>query len=141
MDVAEVMSAEVEFIAPEATAQEAAELMGELDVGALPVGSAEDLRGVVTDRDLLYRVVAAGRDPAGLRVREVMSSPAITCRPTDTLRQAMDLMTAQNLRRLAVQDAQGKVVGWLTLADVARRLLVEDARLQQALRGLTEAAA
>ncbi|PWC27716.1 CBS domain-containing protein [Pseudoroseomonas aestuarii] len=135
------MSAEVEFIAPEATAQEAAELMGELDVGALPVGSAEDLRGVVTDRDLLYRVVAAGRDPAGLRVREVMSSPAIACRPNDTLRQAMDLMTAQNLRRLAVQDAQGKVVGWVTLADVARRLLVEDARLQQALRGLTESAA
>ncbi|PHK93963.1 CBS domain-containing protein [Pseudoroseomonas rhizosphaerae] len=135
------MSAEVEFIAPEATAQEAAELMGELDVGALPVGSAEDLRGVVTGRDLLYRVVAAGRDPASVRVREVMSSPAIACRPNDGLRQAMDLMTAQNLRRLAVQDAQGKVVGWVTLADIARRLLVEDARLQQALRGLTESAA
>lgn len=141
MDVADIMSAEVEFIAPEATVQEAAELMGELDVGALPVGSAEDLRGVVTDRDLLYRVVAAGRDPAGMRVREAMSSPAITCRPTDGLRQAMDLMTAQNLRRLAVQDAQGRVVGWVTLADIARRLLVEDARLQQALRGLTESAA
>ncbi|WP_245870427.1 CBS domain-containing protein [Teichococcus rhizosphaerae] len=141
MDVAEIMSAEVEFIAPEATAQEAAELMGELDVGALPVGSAEDLRGVVTGRDLLYRVVAAGRDPASVRVREVMSSPAIACRPNDGLRQAMDLMTAQNLRRLAVQDAQGKVVGWVTLADIARRLLVEDARLQQALRGLTESAA
>lgn len=141
MDVGEIMSGEVEFIGPEETVQAAAELMGELDVGALPVGSAEALRGVVTDRDLLYRVVAAGRDPRTMRVREAMSHPVTACRPTDGLRQAMDLMTAQNIRRLPVQDAQGRVVGWVTLADIARRLLVEDERLQQALKGLTESAA
>jgi len=138
MDVADVMSGEVEFIAPDATVQQAAEMMGELDVGGLPVGSAEDLLGVVTDRDLLYRVVAAGRDPAAMRVRDAMSSPALSCRATDDLRVAMDLMAAQNIRRLAVQDAAGTVVGWVTLADLARRLLVDSDTVQQALRAATE---
>ncbi|WP_241748886.1 CBS domain-containing protein [Teichococcus aerophilus] len=138
MDVADVMSAEVEFIAADATVQQAAELMGELDVGGLPVGTPADLRGVVTDRDLLYRVIAAGRDPAAMRVRDAMTTPAIGCRASDDLRVAMDLMTAQNFRRLPVQDAQGKVVGWVTLADIARRLLVDEPAVQQALRGVTE---
>ena len=138
MDVADVMSGEVEFIAPDATVQQAAEMMGELDVGGLPVGSAAALLGVVTDRDLLYRVVAAGRDPAAMRVRDAMSSPALSCRATDDLRVAMDLMAAQNIRRLAVQDAAGTVVGWVTLADLARRLLVDSDTVQQALRAATE---
>jgi len=138
MDVADVMSGEVEFIAPDATVQQAAEMMGELDVGGLPVGSAAGLLGVVTDRDLLYRVVAAGRDPASMRVRDAMSSPALSCRVTDDLRVAMDLMAAQNIRRLAVLDAAGSVVGWVTLADLARRLLVDSDTVQQALRAATE---
>ncbi|WP_237180927.1 CBS domain-containing protein [Roseomonas haemaphysalidis] len=138
MDVADVMSGEVEFIAPDATVQQAAEMMGELDVGGLPVGSAEDLLGVVTDRDLLYRVVAEGRDPTRMRVREAMSAPPVFCRPTDDIRAAMDLMTAQNIRRLAVRDAGGRTVGWLTLADLSRRLLVESDTVQQALRAATE---
>jgi CBS domain-containing protein len=138
MDVADVMSGEVEFIAPDATVQQAAEMMGELDVGGLPVGSAAALLGVVTDRDLLYRVVAAGRDPAAMRVRDAMSSPALSCRATDDLRVAMDLMAAQNIRRLAVLDAAGTVVGWVTLADLARRLLVDSDTVQQALRAATE---
>lgn len=60
MQVAEIMATPVEFIEPDATIEEAAVLMGELDVGCLPVGNAHDLRGILTDRDILFRVVAAG---------------------------------------------------------------------------------
>src|SRR4051794_23292354 len=63
MRVSDVMSRDVEFIAPDEIVREAAVLMGELDVGALPVGTATDIEGVITDRDILYRVVAAGLDP------------------------------------------------------------------------------
>jgi CBS domain-containing protein len=139
MRVAEVMSADVEFVAPEATAQEAAETMGELDVGALPVGGPENLLGVVTDRDLLYRVVAAGRDPAATRVREVMTSPVLTCAEEDGVQAAMDLMAANHVRRLAVRNAAGRVTGWITLADLSRRMLLDSEALQAALRGITEA--
>jgi CBS domain-containing protein len=138
MEVANVMSMEVEFISPDATVQQAAEMMGELDVGALPVGGPEGVQGVVTDRDLLYRVVAEGRDPTTLRVREVMSAPALFCRAGDDIRVAMDLMAAQNVRRLAVQDASGRVAGWVTLADISRHLLVDSDLVQDALRAVTE---
>lgn len=138
MKVAEIMSRGVEFVAASASVQQAAELMGEIDVGALPVGDAAHLDGVVSDRDILYRVVARGLDPAATAVRAVASRPVIMCREDDTLPAAMDLMASHHIRRLPVADRAGLVVGWVTLADVARRLLVEDPAVQAALRGLTE---
>jgi CBS domain-containing protein len=112
--------------------------MGEIEVGALPVGSAERIEGVVTDRDILYRLVARGRDPARVTVREIMSRPVVSCRPTDGLREAMDLMAANHVRRLAVLSESGTVIGWLTLADLSRRLLVDEPTVQAALHSLTE---
>ncbi|HEY0420482.1 MAG TPA: CBS domain-containing protein [Acetobacteraceae bacterium] len=138
MKMSEVMTRHVEFIAPDALVREAAELMGELDVGALPVGGPDDLRGVVTDRDLLYRVVAEGRDASVVRVAEVLTNPAITCREDDEAQTALDLMAAHHIRRLAVRDAAGRVSGWVTLADLSRRLLLDNPSLQEALRALTE---
>jgi CBS domain-containing protein len=139
--VAEAMSRDVEFIGGEAPVQEAAELMGELEVGALPVGSAGALQGILTDRDILYRLVAEGRDPRATRVREVMSNPVVTCRPEDTVQAAMDLMAAHHIRRLPVCDAAGGLVGWITLSDLSRRLLLDSEALQGALREITEAPA
>ena len=140
MNVGDVMSREVEFIGQEASAQDAAELMGEIDVGALPVGTADRLHGIVTDRDLLYRVVAKGLDPTSTRLRDVASRPVITCRPSDTLHSAMDAMAANHLRRMPVQDPEtSMIVGWVTLADISRALLIGSGELQQALRAMTEA--
>ncbi|WP_237478771.1 CBS domain-containing protein [Lichenibacterium dinghuense] len=139
MRVAEVMSTVVEFIAGNAPVKEAAELMGELDVGALPVGTPDALEGVVTDRDLLFRVVAAGLDPNATLVRDVASRSMISCRETDELQVAMDLMAANHVRRLPVLDDRGAVAGWVTLADVSRKLLVDSRSLQAALSEITEA--
>ena len=136
--VSEVMTTDVEFIGADASVREAAELMGEIEVGALPVGSPDALEGVLTDRDLLYRVVARGLDCAAVRVRDVLSRPAITCRDDDTLQAAMDSMAASHVRRLPVQDARGRVVGWITLSDLSRRLLLDSGTLQSAMRELTE---
>ena len=136
--VADFMSTDVEFIAADATVQDAAVLMGEIEVGALPVGSPDRLEGVVSDRDILYRLVARGRDPAAVAVREVMSRPVVSCRSTDKIRTAMDLMAANHVRRLAVTNEGGTVVGWLTLADLSRRLLVDQPAVQSALQAVTE---
>ena len=138
MKVADVMSRDVEFIEADAPVQEAAVLMGELDVGALPVGAPERLEGVLTDRDVLYRVVARGLDCSAVRVRDVLTTPVLSCRPEDELRAAMDLMAAHHVRRLPVRDAAGRVVGWVTLADISRRLLLDSGVLQTALRDVTE---
>ena len=134
MNVGDVMSREVEFIGQEASAQDAAELMGEIDVGALPVGTADRLHGIVTDRDLLYRVVAKGLDPVSTRLRDIASRPVITCRSSDTLHSAMDAMAANHVRRMPVQDPETSViVGWVTLADISRTLLIGSGDLQHVL--------
>jgi len=135
--VGDVMTTFVEFIGPEATVKEAAEMMGELEVGALPAGSAERIEGVVTDRDILYRVVAAGLDPTRVRVREVLSRPVVFCGEDETVQAAMDAMAANHIRRMPVQDASGRVTGWVTLADLARKLLVDSTMLQGALTAMT----
>jgi CBS domain-containing protein len=135
------MTRHVEFIGGEELVRDAAVLMGELDVGALPVGAAERLDGIVTDRDILYRVVARGLDPCRVWVREVVSRPVVFCGEDETLQAAMDLMAAHHVRRLPVRNAAGLVTGWITLADLSRQLLVGSEPLQAALRELTETAA
>jgi CBS domain-containing protein len=137
--VADIMARTIEFIPPDATVQEAAVLMGEIDVGALPVGTADDLQGILSDRDILFRVVAAGRDSARVRVREVMSSLIFSCGPDDTIEAAMDMMSSSHVRRLPVQDEAGAVIGWVTLSDIARRLLLETDTVRTALGELSEA--
>jgi len=138
MKVGDVMARDVEFIDGAASLQEAAEMMGELDVGALPVGSSDQLEGVVTDRDILYRYVAKGLAANSVLVRDVMTSPVISCDQDDTLRAAMDSMAANHFRRMPVCDARGRVVGWITLADLSRKLLVDSAALQNFMQELTE---
>ena len=141
MRVADVMSRHVEFIEADAPVQEAAVLMGELDVGALPVGGPERLEGVLTDRDILYRVVAKGLGSADVTVGAIATRPVIGCGEEDSLQDAMSLMAAHHIRRLAVRDDGGRVIGWLTLGDVARHLLVESGSVQVVLRELTEGTA
>jgi len=132
-----VMSRYVEFAAPGDTAAALAEMMGELDVGALPIGTEEDLLGVVTDRDILYRVVAKGLDPKSVAARDILSAPVVACRPEDSLRDAAELMAAHRVRRLAVTREDGRVVGWVTLADLSRPILLESGTVQNALAELS----
>ena len=140
MRVSELMNRYVEFIDGDVPIRDAAVMMGELDVGALPVGGPENLEGIVTDRDILYRVVAKCLDNAAVRVRDVLSRPVIGCGAEDSVQAAMDLMAAHHIRRLAVRDAAGRVVGWITLADLARQLLVGSDALQSSLRELSQEA-
>ena len=141
MKVSEVMTGGVEFIDGGALVKDAAELMGELDVGSLPVGAADTLDGVVTDRDILYRVVARGLDPASVTVRDVMTTPVVGCDVDDSVQSVLDAMAAHHVRRMPVRDGRGHVVGWVTLGDLSRKLLIESQALQGFMHALTEAPA
>lgn len=137
MKVLDVMTRHVEFIEPNASVQEAAALIGELDISALPVGTPESLQGVITDKDLLFRVLAEGKDPKRTRVIDVATKLLFTCRSDDPLTTALDLLASHNVRRLPVVE-DTRVVGWLTLSDVSRRLLVDSEIIQKGLYDLTE---
>lgn len=137
LKIESVMTRHVEFAGAEDPASELAVMMGDLDVGGLPIGSETEILGVVTDRDILYRVVARGLDPKAVTATDIMSTPVIGCRRDDSVQTAMDLMGAHRVRRLVVRDEAGTVVGWVTLADLSRKLLVESQTVQSALQALS----
>ena len=137
MQVADVMTRDVEFVESSTTVAEAAMAMGDLGVGALPVGTADDLQGIITDRDILFRVVAKGLSNKTVTVGDVMTTTIFSCRPEDSVTTALNLMGARNLRRLPVLDVNGRIIGLVTLSDLSRRLLLDSEVVQ---RGVAELA-
>ena len=110
---------------PDDEVQKAAKLMKDEDVGVIPIIEDEDtktLLGIVTDRDLALRVVAEGRDIGGTRIKDVMTTGAVSCRPDDDLQKALDAMEENQVRRIPVVDHNQTIVGIIAQADVATRL-------------------
>ncbi len=119
--VSEVMTRGVRSLAPDDTLQFAAQAMEELNVGVIPVCTEGRVVGIVTDRDIVVRGVAQGLAPASTQLREVMSEPVETCREDEPLEEATQKMEERQIRRLPVMDAQGELVGILSLGDVAAK--------------------
>ena len=120
MEIKDLMNPSVVTIEPTASAALAARLLSRHNVGALPVcGEDRRLRGMVTDRDIVLRCVAAEEDPAQTLVRDIMTRGCASVSPHDDCRSATRLMAQQQIRRLPVVE-EGKLVGILTLADLAR---------------------
>lgn len=137
MDVKELMNPSVVTIEPTSSAALAARLISRHNVGALPVcGGDRRLRGVVTDRDIVLRCIAAEEDPAQTLVRDIMTRNCATVSPGDDCREASRLMAAQQVRRLPVVEG-GKVVGMISLADLARSRRL-DMEAAQALCEISE---
>ena len=119
MQVRDLMNPSVVSIAPGESAALAARLLSRHNLGALPVcGEDGGLRGIVTDRDIVLRCVAAEEDPAQLPVRDIMSRDCAVVAPDDDPREATRLMAARQVRRLPVLE-EGKVVGMVSLGDLA----------------------
>ena len=100
-------------VAPDLTVHAAARAMTDRNVSAAAVTDNDRLVGIITERDVLRQVVAAGLDPSGVRVAEVMSSPAISVSLRTSVADAADIMRDNHIRHLTVLDADGKVVGIL----------------------------
>ena len=97
----------------------AAKMMKDEDVGLAPVVQGDRLVGTLTDRDITVRVVAEGRDPQTVRVREVASTDVVTVDPQQDLDDALTLMARYQVRRLPVVEEDGRLVGVVAQADVA----------------------
>jgi len=100
---------------------DAAKLMRGEDAGIAPIVDGERLVGVVTDRDIAVRVVAAGRDPEATKVEEISSTTLVTIDPDQELDEALRLMAEHQVRRLPVVEEDGRLVGIVAHADVARQ--------------------
>lgn len=119
MQVSELMNASVVSIAPDETATLAARLLSRHNIGSLPVcGEDGGLRGIVTDRDIITRCVAAEEDPGQTKVRDIMTRGCAVVSPGDDVREAARKMAESQVRRLPVLE-NDKVVGILSLGDIA----------------------
>jgi CBS domain-containing protein len=121
--VSEVMTRDVRFVSPQESLQRAAQMMDELNVGALPVCDGTRLIGMVTDRDITVRGVAAGRVPNDAHVDEVMSTDVRWVFEDQPLDDVMIQMADSQIRRVPVvsHDGQQKLIGIVSLGDVTTR--------------------
>ncbi len=124
--VSELMNGEdIQFIKPTASARTAAEDMKALHRGCLVVISRGKLVGIITERDLVQKIVATGKSPVKTRVSKIMSTPVITVDPGTKISDAAKLMVRNRIRRLPVIRG-AKVVGMLTATDFARYMRLHD---------------
>ncbi len=117
--IRDVMTPQVEVISPDATAEDAADRMKQLNVGVIPVCDEQGLVGMVTDRDLVVRVMGAHRDPKGVLVGEVMTPDIVYGFEDQDVQEAAMLMADKQIRRLPVLNRQRDLVGILSLGDIA----------------------
>lgn len=119
MQIKNIMTRNVEVIRPETTLQEAAETMKRLNVGPLPVCEDDRLVGMLTDRDIAVRAVAEGQDPWTDHVRDVMTPDIVYCYEDQDVREAAKLMKEKQIRRLVVLNRDKRLVGIVSLGDLA----------------------
>jgi CBS domain-containing protein len=117
--VKDVMTPQAEVISPDATAEEAAGVMKTLDIGVLPVCDEEGLVGILTDRDVVVRVVGEKRDPKAVRVGEAMTPNIIYCFEDEDVERAASLLADHQIRRLPVLNRERHLVGVVSLGDLA----------------------
>jgi CBS domain-containing protein len=117
--IKEIMTPMVKCVPPHEKLSEAARLMGEMDVGALPICDNDRLVGMLTDRDITVRAVAQGRDPNTTTVRDVMSAGIVYVYDDQDVEEAARLFEARKIRRLPVLNRNKRLVGIVSLGDVA----------------------
>ena len=134
MKVAKAMTADVQIASPSQTIKEAARTMGQLDAGSLPVGENDRLVGMITDRDIAVRAVAQGLGP-DTPVRKVMSAEVKYCFEDEDIGEVADNMGEIKVRRLPVLNRSKRLVGIVSLGDIAR---ADNGSAADAMRDIAE---
>jgi len=134
--IREIMTSNPSTVEPDKTVVDAARIMMREDAGVVPVTENGRLTGMVTDRDIAIRVVAEGKDPQSTPVREVASKDLVTIDPQQDLDEALRLMAQHQVRRLPVVEEDGRLVGVVAQADVARH--GDDTKTGQVVQEISE---
>ncbi len=121
MQIKEAMTRDIDMIDPNMTIDKAAKLMAEDDVGFLPVGENDRLVGMLTDRDIAIRAVARGKDPSRTTVRDVMTDHVLYCYEDESIETAAQNMAKLQIRRMPIVNRDKRLVGVISLADIARK--------------------
>ena len=117
----DIMTSGAEFVDAGTTVLEAAKKLAQEDIGALPICEDEHLKGMITDRDIVVKVLAAGKDPQTTKVIDLIQGEVVTIGADDSVEEAAQTMAKHQVRRLPVIDGT-KLVGMVAQADLARHL-------------------
>lgn len=135
MQVREIMSTVPELVNPDTPLQEVARLMRDKDIGAVPLGADDQLVGILTDRDIVVRGLAQHADCSKLTARQVSSEQLRYCFDDEDVDQVATNMSQQQVRRLPVVNRDKRLVGMVSLGDVAQN--ADPSRSGEALRGVS----
>jgi CBS domain-containing protein len=119
MKVKDVMTTEVNLVAPDTSLFDAAKIMRERGIGILPIGENDRLVGMLTDRDIVVRGIASNRDMKRTAVRDVMSAKILYCYDDQSVEEACANMGSSQVRRLPVVNRDKRLVGIVSLGDIA----------------------
>jgi CBS domain-containing protein len=136
MQLREIMTPQVEVLAPDATIIEAAQKMEQLNVGSFPICDGDHLRGLITDRDIVVKGIAKGLDPTQVQVRDLMTSPIVYAFEDTDVEEAARMMEEKQIRRLPVLNREKRLVGIVALGDFATK--ADDSLAGEALQDISE---
>ncbi|MFI9509277.1 CBS domain-containing protein [Nocardia sp. NPDC052566] len=122
MKARDIMHKDATWIPADETLDRAAQLMRRLDVGALPIGNDDRLIGMLTDRDIVVKCVAAGHDPSKIRCGDLAQGTPRWVSADADVREVLDLMERDQIKRLPVVDANKRLVGMICESDIAKNL-------------------
>ena len=137
MKIREIMTTNVECVSPDTGVLELANKMKTLDVGFIPVCESDRLAGTVTDRDIVLRVIAPGRDVNTCKARDIMSHEVFYCFEEDNVKDVAGKMRDKEVRRMLILNKDKRLVGVVSLGDISK---VEEKESGKALKGITDAA-
>ena len=118
MQIKDIMTKGASHVSPETSVKEAARKMEQGDIGALPVYDGKNLVGLLTDRDIVVRSTSKGDNPEDGKVGSIMTKDPGACRPEESLEEVAGRMKKDRVRRMPVVDADNKIIGMVSMADI-----------------------
>ncbi len=137
MTVREIMTTNVECLSPDATVTEVANKMKTLDVGFIALCENDRLVGTVTDRDIVIRCIAAGKNISACMARDIMSKDIFWCYDDQDVKEVVRQMSEKEVRRMLILNRDKRLVGVVSIGDIAK---VEEKESGKALKNITDAA-
>jgi CBS domain-containing protein len=137
MKISEIMTTNVECVSPEINVTDLARRMKTLDIGFLAICENDRLIGTVTDRDIVIRAIADGRDPSTCTARDVMSKNVIWCFENDSVKNVAGKMRDNEVRRMVILSQERRLAGVVSIGDISK---VEEKESGRTLKDITEAA-
>ncbi|GBC75230.1 Hypoxic response protein 1 [archaeon HR06] len=133
MKVKDFMSKKIVSLDINSKLEEVARVMGERRIGSIVITEEGKPKGIITERDMVIKVIAKGLDYRNLKAKDIMSYPLITINKERSLEEAAEVMLTKGIRRLIVMDEKGEMVGIITTSDLARSLAKEENLLLRAI--------